>query len=286
MIVHVPATRVENQQGALWLIADMSLNIWALTIVKAMGLDYPVTQIMLLRAGVGLVLILPWAWARRRAFLRVDRLGLHGLRIALSVITLATSFFAIARVPFALFSAMNFTRPILLMLLASLLLRETISRPRWLAALAGLGGAMIAMDPWQSALSWGLAALIVTVLAGTFAVIITRRLKGTPAVVMMTFYTAGLTVCVAPFAVLDWTPVAPYHWPLLLAIGVFAQGAQFCFIKAHWLGDAGVLAPISYLSLVLSTGSGFLFFGEVPSLSLMVGAMIILASVWYVGKSA
>lgn len=281
-----PAARQDNLRASAWLIADMSLNIWALSIVKAMGLDYAATQLVFLRASVGLLLVLPWAYRERFSFLTLDRLPLHAFRVALSTFTLAISFFAIARVPFALFSAINFTRPIILMVLAALILREHIVKPRWIAAFVGLTGALVALNPGEAAFSWGLAAVVATVLGGTLAIIITRQLKGTPAVVMMVFYTGGLALFTAPFAWLDWTPVEATHWPFLLGIGLFAQAAQFCFLKAHWLGDAGVLGPVSYLSLILSTSAGFFFFGEVPGLSLMIGAAIILGAAWYISNSA
>lgn len=284
MNVSEPASRQDNLKASAWLIADMSVNIWALSIVKSVGLDYASTQLVFLRAVVGLLLVLPWAYRERSAFLAIDRLPLHAARVALSAITLASSFFAIARVPFALFSAINFTRPIILMLMAALLLGERITKPRWVAAIVGLAGALIAINPGATAFSWGLIALIVTVLTGTLAIIITRRLKGSPAVVMMVFYTGGLALFMAPFAWSDWTPVADQHWPLLLAVGVFAQAGQYCFLRAHWLGDAGVLGPVSYLSLVLSTAAGYLFFGEIPALSLLIGAGIILTVVWYIRK--
>jgi S-adenosylmethionine uptake transporter len=77
------ASRAENARGAAWLIADMLLNIWALSIVKALGAEYPAVQIVCLRAGVGLLLILPWIWRDRAQFAHIDRLGLHLLRVGL-----------------------------------------------------------------------------------------------------------------------------------------------------------------------------------------------------------
>lgn len=273
-----PASRQDNLRGAGWLIADMSLNIWALSIVKAMGADYPAAQIVFLRVAVGLIVIAPWVWRDRARFGTVTHLPLHALRIALSALTLLASFYAIARVPFAVFSAINFTRPILLMVFAMLLLDERITRARWGAAGLALIGALIAASPGSIAPGWGLAALCLVVTTGTLAVILTRKLKGTPEVVMMLFYTLGIGVIMAPLAAIHWQPVAPAHWPLLLLVGVFAQVAQLCFLKAHWAGDAGVLASVSYLSLVLSTAAGFVFFAEVPGWPLIVGAALILAA--------
>ena len=272
------APRSDNLRGAAWLIADMSLNIWALSIVKAIGADYPSVQIVFLRVCVGLVVILPWVWRDRAALAHVAHWPLHLIRVGLSALTLSASFYAIARVPFAVFSALNFTRPILLMVLAALLLDERITRRRWALAGVALTGALIAAAPGSIALSWGLAALVLAVTTGTLAVIATRRLKGTPEVVMMLFYTAGIALLMAPLAALTWEPVAPGHWPFLIVVGISAQLAQVCFLRAHWLGDAGVLGSVSYLSLVLSTTAGFLVFGERPGWPLLLGAALIVAA--------
>ena len=52
----------DNLRGVAWLIADMSLNIWALSIVKWLGAGYPATQIVFIRALTGLILISPLIW--------------------------------------------------------------------------------------------------------------------------------------------------------------------------------------------------------------------------------
>ncbi|WP_424972102.1 DMT family transporter [Dinoroseobacter sp. S76] len=271
----------DNRRGGGWLLADMALNIWALSIVKAMGLEVPAVQLVLIRAGVGLILMLPWIWRDRVAFRGITELPLHGLRVGLSALALTCSFYAIARVPFALFTAMNFTRPLVLMAMAALLLAEPIRRSQWVAGLVCLCGVGIALQPGAVAYDPALWALAVTILAGTGAVIVTRRLKAAPTVVLMTFYTAGLTLVLAPVAAFQWTPVAPGDWPTLLAIGAFAQAAQFCFLRAHKLGEAGMLAILGYLSLVLTTAVGFFVFDEVPTLSLLAGStLIVAASLW------
>ncbi len=259
----------------------MALNIWALSIVKALGLGYPAFQLVFLRAGVGLLLMLPWILRYRRAFLGLPDLRLHALRVVFSAVALTASFFAISRLPLALFTAIGFTRPILTMIAAAWLLREVITRDRWIAAVVGLVGVVIAVDPSHVTGGWGLAAQALVVFAGTGAVIATRRLVAAPTVVMMTFYTAGLVIITAPFAALGWQPVPPGQWPVLLAIGVFAQSAQFCFLRAHRFGQAGFLAVLSYASLVFSTTVGYLVFDEFPKPGFWAGAaLIIAATLW------
>ncbi len=268
----------DNLKGGAWLVADMSLNIWALSIVKWLGAGYPSTQVVFIRALVGLLLIAPLIWRGRASFRALPDMGFHLLRVLLSVVTLSASFFAIPRVPFAVFTAVGFTRPLVTMVMAALLLRETIGRRAWIAAGVAFAGVLVAVSPGAVAWSWGLAALVLVVFSGSGAVIATRRLREAPPIVMMTFYTAGLTVFSAPMALTAWEPVAPGHIVPLLLVGGFAQAAQLCFLRAHYHGAAGVLSVLGYLSLVLSIGVGYFVFGEKPGPSFAVGALLVVSS--------
>ncbi len=279
------ASRRDNLRASGWLLADLGLNVWALTIVKLTGGDFPAVQLVFLRAATGLALLAPWIWRERAAFARIDRKRLHLLRVALSTVTLATSFYAVSRLPFALFTAINFTRPVILMVMAALILHEAIGPRRWIAAAVGLAGAMVAIGPGLAAPSPGLLALCVTVLTGTAAIIATRALRGTPPVVMMALYAGGLAIATLPFALWSWQPVATADWPLVLAVGLFAQAAQLCFLRAHWLGDAGVLGPMSYASLLLTASVGYLVFSEVPTPQMIAGAAAIVAAALWVARS-
>ena len=258
----------------------MGLNIWALTIVKATGPEIASVQLVFLRAVVGLVIMVPWIAHARGDFARARRPYLHLLRIALSSLTLTTSFFAIARLPFALFTAVNFTRPLVMIAMAALFLAEPATPRRWIAAGVGLGGVLVALGPGSLVWDPALGALALTVVSGTAAIVVTRKLVDQPPVVLMTAYTAGLAVTTAPFALSAWTPVAGGAWPVLLAVGAFAQTAQFCFLNAHRLASAGLLAVLGYSSLVLSTGVGWAVFGEVPRPGFWAGAALIVAASW------
>jgi drug/metabolite transporter (DMT)-like permease len=259
----------------------MTLNIWALTIVKALGLGYPVTQIVFLRACVGLLVMVPWAIRSRHAFRNIKRWDLHALRVGFSALALTASFFAIARLPFAMVTTISFTRPVLTMVMAVMFLNEVVSRRRWVAAGIAFVGVLIAIQPGAVSFTWGLPAMGLAVFFGTSAIILTRRLSQTPTVVMMVFYTAGLAALTAPFAVYSWTEITPAHLIPLLAVGAFSQCAQFCFLQAHQRAEAGFLAILGYFSLVLTTSIGYLFFDEIPSVALFIGASLIVgAALW------
>lgn len=269
----------DNLAGGLWLIADMALNIWALSIVKYLGADIPAAQVVFLRAATGLVLIVPWAIRDRAAFARIEDLPLQLARVVLSSITLTASFFAIARLPLALFTAIGFTRPLVTMLMAALFLRETIRRRHWVAAGVALIGVVVAVRPGElSVPAIALAAQLLVVLTSSSVVILTRRLRAAPPVVMMAFYTGGLALTTAVPAAIAWQPISGDVLALLVGVGVFAQMAQYCFLRAQFWGDAAVLSVLSYLSMVLSGAVGYFVFGEVIKPHLLLGAALVIGA--------
>jgi drug/metabolite transporter (DMT)-like permease len=268
----------DNLRGALWLITDMSFNICALAIAKTLGVDLPSIQIVLVRALVGLAVLLPFV-AYQGGMARLANPRLQILRTLLSTIAMTGNFFAVAKLPFALFTTVNFTRPLLMMALAALILGERILPKQWLAGAVGLVGVVIAVNPaalGTTSLA-GIAALFASVIAGTIAVIILRRMRNEDALAQMIWQTAGLSVAALIPALYFWHPPGA-HWPILISIGVFSQIAQFCFMRAHFWADAGVIAPLGYASLILSVSVGYLVFGEVPSLNLYFGAGLIIGA--------
>lgn len=271
----------DNAKGGAWLIADFSLNIWALSIVKWLGGDYASFQVVFLRALVGFLLIAPLIWRGRDRFRALPDLPMHLLRVLFAVVTLSASFFAISRIPLATMTAISFTRPVATMIMAATILREHVTRRQWIAAALAFVGILIAVNPSEVQWNVGLAAMVVVVLAGSATVITTRRLRAAPVIVMMTFYTAGLTVFSAPFALAFWQPVQPGHWIPLLCVGVFAQAAQACYLRAQFHGTAGFLSVLSYTSLIFSVTIGYLVFDEVPGISFAIGAaLVITAALW------
>jgi S-adenosylmethionine uptake transporter len=95
---------------------------------------------------------------------------------------------------------------------------------------------------------------------------------------MMVFYTVGLAVMTAVPAIFVWQPVKTFDWVPLLGIGLLAQAGQYCFLRAYRLADASVLAPIGYLSIVVTTAAGYIFFDEVPDQRIVIGAAVVLAA--------
>jgi drug/metabolite transporter (DMT)-like permease len=73
-----------------------------------------------------------------------------------------------------------------------------------------------------------------------------------------------------------------WEWPLLISIGLIGGCAQFAMTAAFRAAPIGLIAPFDYLALVFATGFGYLIWGDVPDLFLVVGAAIVVASGLYI----
>ncbi|WP_456237827.1 DMT family transporter [Mesobaculum littorinae] len=263
-----------------WLLTDMALVTCVNVLVKLQGQSLPALQLVFLRALIGLVVILPMVWIRRDELRRMAAPWRNACRVACNAAALSLNFYALTLLPLALVNAVGFTRPPVAMLLAALLLGERIARPQWVGLVLGLGGVAIIAAPGQSALGpvplAGLGAAALSVVFGAMATIQTRALRHESTMVMMLFYTAGLCLFTGGPALALWVPLAPSTWLPVLAIGVLAQVAQLCFLRAYRAAPASLLSPVSYVSLLFATAAGWIVFAERPGLAFAGGAGLVI----------
>lgn len=265
--------------GVGWLLLDMTLVAGGMTaLVKAQGATYPAFQLVFVRAMVGLFFILPLIWRHRLEMTRIKHPWRNIVRISCNAAALSSNFLAITMLPLATVNAVGFSRPLVTMAMAVAMLGETVSRLRWLGAIGAFGGVLIVMAPGTSGFDAKVLVVLVSVFFGSLAIIQTRALRDENTTVMMVFYTLGLAVITAIPAIITWQPVRTFDWPPLLGIGILAQIGQYCFLRAYRIADASVLAPVGYLSILFTTAVGYIFFSEVPEARVILGVVIILAS--------
>jgi drug/metabolite transporter (DMT)-like permease len=268
-----------NREGIVWVLADMLLVSGGMTaLVKAQGLVYPAFQLVFIRAMIGLLFILPLIWRHRHHIRHTRHPWQNVSRISCNAIALTSQFMAYTLLPLAVVNALSFSRPLVTMAMAVAFLGETVSRLRWVGAAFAFAGVLVMLAPGGVEWNLGLLAVFATVVFGSLAIIQTRMLRDENTTVMMVFYTVGLAVITAVPAIFVWQPVKTFDWVPLLGIGLLAQAGQYCFLRAYRLADASVLAPIGYLSIVVTTAAGYVFFAEVPDQRIVIGAIVILAA--------
>ena len=87
-----------------------------------------------------------------------------------------------------------------------------------------------------------------------------------------------LTVVHSFLLFFGWRWPTPFDAALLFGTGFTNAIGQWCWTKALHLAPAAAVTPFYYLMLVWAMAIGFVVWGEVPSISLVVGSIIVVAT--------
>jgi drug/metabolite transporter (DMT)-like permease len=263
-------------------IALMAAGIFLFAVNDALGkwlvATYSVGQVLLVRSAAALALLAPFIWRDRTSFAVAPRRGLQALRASLATIEVACFYWAVAFLPLADVMAYYLAGPIFVTAIAAVALREPVGWRRWSAVLVGFVGVIVCLRPGAATLSW--PALIA--LAGSFtfslSMIATRYLRGTSDTVLVTTQTVAALAFGAIVAPLGWATPSPRDLALLALLGMVAMVAHVCVNRSLKLAPASIVVPYQYTTIIWAVAFGYLVFGDVPDLAMLVGAAIIIAA--------
>ncbi len=218
--------------------------------------------------------------------------GYHALRggiLCVSMIAFVTSLTAMA---LADAIAIFFVEPIILTILGSVFLKETIGWRRYVACAVGFLGAMIIIRPSFEEIGWVALLPVVTAVGIAVFALLTRVLAHREEASSMQFQTGiwggvfSLLILAAGngtgSAIFD--PVVPSLDAVLLALGVgiWATFSGFLAVYAYRNAPASTLAPLQYFEIVCATIFGWLVFHDFPDVLKWLGIAIIIASGLYI----
>ncbi|MEM8974067.1 MAG: DMT family transporter [Pseudomonadota bacterium] len=278
------ARLVQTGPAILCMLASVILLTCNDTIVKSLSGHYPTGQLLFIRG------LCVWPWI---VGLAIWYGGLHTLKvksfdgqILRSCCVIASAFLFVAGLkvlPLAETVAAAFTGPLFITALAPLMLGERVGWRRWLAVCIGFGGALVMIRPGTEALQLALLFPLASAFCAGLRDVITRRIAQTESpVAVLAVATAAVMLAglaTVPFA---WVDLQPDHvWRFALSGAVIAP-AQLLMIEAFRRGEAAVVAPFKYTSLIWALILGFLVFGDFPDAWTLTGAAIIMSAGLYV----
>lgn len=279
-------TVTNDRTARLAGIGLMLAGIWAFSFGDALGkyivASYPVGQLLFLRAVASLALLSPLIWRSRHEFLRLERPGLHVLRVVLSTLEVAAFFVAVIYLPLADVITFYLAAPIFVTALSALVLREQVGWRRWCAVGVGFCGVLIAMQPSAQTITW--PALIALGGSTCFALLmlITRSLRGASDTVLASSQFIGTLTFGALLLPFGWvTPSLPGFGLFALA-GAISVSALLCVNRSLKLAPASVVVPYQYSMIVWAVMFGYLVFGDVPTMATLIGAAIIIGAGFYI----
>jgi len=272
---------------ALAGIGLMVLGIFLFCCNDALGKwllgSYSVWQMLVIRSIAAIALLAPFIWREgRAAFASAPRPGLQVLRVSLSVMESIMFFWALSYLPLADTVTFYLAAPIYVTAISALFLQERVGWRRWSAVVAGFVGVIIALRPSTATLTWPALIAIVGSLGFAVFLIITRMLRGTSDVVMVSGQFGAMLVVSGAVAPIGWIAPSALDFGLMLVLGVVAMTAFACMNRSLKLAPASVVVPYQYTMIVWAVVLGWLVFGDVPDAFTLTGAAIIVGAGLYI----
>lgn len=269
--------------GIFWMVLT-GLNFVAVTaIVKFVGSDMPAAQGAFLRYVLGLVFLIPMIRPIISAHLTYRQVKLFALRGLVHTIAVILWFFAMARIPIAEVTAMNYLSPVYVTIGAALVLKEKLPPRRLIAVIVALVGAMIILRPGIKAIEPGHIAMLGTAVMFAVGYLVAKQLSGEVApVVVVGMLSITVTIGLAPFAWAVWVPPTMGQLGWLFLVACFATAGHFTMTLAFAAAPLTVTQPVTFLQLVWAVLLGWLAFGEAVDGWVVLGGLVIMASVSFI----
>lgn len=283
--------RHDARRGALLMLAATALFTLMGALVKLLGDRIHFLEIMFFRSVLALpVVLLIVARLGQGVQLRTQRLPQHLGRAVTGTLAMSCAFFSLTVLPLTEQTALTFTTPLFVTLLAIPFLGERVGIHRFSAVLLGFGGILVIalgqgafqgrIDPWVA------LGMAIAVLHGVFSAMTTllvRSLSSTESSTTIVTWQSILMTCFTGMALpFVWVTPTPWEFLLLLGVGLVGGIAQVMLTEAFASAQVSSLGAYSYTGILWAVLLGWIFFGDVPGLATFIGAGLIVLAALYI----
>jgi drug/metabolite transporter (DMT)-like permease len=270
---HVP-------RGILCMVLATILFAAASALIKWQVGLYPVGEVVFARSFASFVVCAAVMLPMTGLGVFVTRRPRDHLARGLSQATSQTLFaLAFSLMPLAGAVSINFSAPLFAALVSILWLKERASVARWAALLIGFAGVLIVARPGASSFSLGaLFALGNAVMYGSVTVAVRGMTKTESANTLIIWQITTIAFFHAFLLFFGWRWPEPIDAAMMFGSGFANAVGQYFWTQSLHLAPATAVAPFYYLMLVWAIGFGYFIWRDVPSVGLLIGSAVVVAS--------
>lgn len=271
----------------LKVASTLAFTIMA-TLIKVVSDRYPTGELIFFRSFFALIPVMAWVGYRGQfpSVFYTGNVWGHVYRSAFGVTAMFCGFAALSRLPIADATAIGYAAPLLTVVLAVVMLGEKVHLFRSAAVVVGLGGVLVILSDYvgpdvhqegsaEIGAIFAIGGTFATALAMTQVRYLTRFEGAATIVVYFSIFSAVFSLATTPFG---WAMPGPADFGLLIAAGVFGGIGQVLLTQSYRFGDASVVAPFEYTSMLWALVASYFIFGTWPSSIVLLGSAIVIGA--------
>ncbi len=264
--------------------------------IKALSGSYALHQIILIRAFIGIALVLLVIRATRTGFrqLITRRPGAHLIRVSIVMVSNVTYFLGLAAMDIADAVATAFVAPLLVTVMSAVILGEKVGARRWAAVAVGLLGVIVMLRPGAGVIQPAAILVLISAFCYASSHMMTRRMRETESAMTLNFFVqvgfilvstimglwvgdghlAGSSNPSLAFLFRPWVLPPVADWWAFVATGMMMS-------QAYRTSEAALVAPFEYIGMPMAIFWGVVVFGTWPDATGWAGIALICGAGLY-----
>jgi drug/metabolite transporter (DMT)-like permease len=286
---YMPPTQLSPIRGIVLKCISVTVFTIMAALIKATSIgDVPIPpgQQVFFRSIFALPVIFIWLLMRSELSvgLTTFRPMGHFYRGIVGTAAMGFNFWALSLLPFPEATAIGYAAPLMVVIFAGMFLGENVRAFRLGMVGLGLAGVLIVLSPQITATgpsdtirTLGAVVALMGASCAALAQIFVRKLvqeERTSAIVFWFSVTSSLLALLTlPFG---WVMPHGATLAMLIMTGFLGGIGQILLTSSYRYADASVVAPFDYTSMILAVLIGWTVFGEMPTVTVLGGASVVI----------
>ena len=292
-----------NPKGIILILIAMMVFSVQDGIMKHIYNFVSLYEIYLIRTVVSFILILIFLILTKKPIVFKSQYPILTLfRVILFFFGFSSFYISLTVLPLGTATALFFVTPFLITIFAYFFLKEEIGPRRWSAIAVGFVGVYITLNPDFSNFNYLSLLPILCAFCYSLSMIIIKKTSDKDSVYTQTFtfYIGAIIFSIifyfvigdgkfdtsehpaAQFIFREWFVDIENSILFMVATGITATLAFLLLFSAYSIASPAVVSPFEYSILLWSPLIGWIYFNEVPTLSTVIGILIIVSSGIYI----
>ena len=292
-----------NPKGILYILLAMMVFSIQDGIMKHIYNFVSLYEVYLIRTIISFVLILTFLILTKKPIVFKSKYPLLTFfRVILFFFGFSSFYISLTVLPLGTATALFFVTPFLITIFAHFFLKEEIGMRRWSAVVVGFIGVYITLNPDFSNFNYLSLLPILCAFCYSLSMIIIKKTSDKDSVYTQTFtfYIGAIILSIifyfiigdgqyntsdhpaSQFIFREWFVDFNNNILLMSITGVTATVAFLLLFTAYSIASPSVISPFEYSILFWSPLVGWLYFDEIPTLSTVIGILIIVSSGIYI----
>lgn len=277
-------------RGIALKLASVLIFIVMASMIKTTSDRVPAGEVVFFRSAFAIPVIVVWLAMRRElttGFRAQNPIG-HVWRGLMGTMAMGLGFAGLGYLPLPEVTAIGYAAPLLVVIFAAMFLGEEVRLFRLGSVALGLTGVLIVLSPRLTTLTAEaaghretLGAMLVLggAIFAALAQVFVRKLvmiENTSAIVFWFSLTATvLSLVTLPFG---WVVPSSGEAVILIGAGLLGGVGQILLTSSYREADASLVAPFDYASMLFALLIGYFVFDEVPTWTMLGGAVLVIAA--------